>query len=264
MDSMRDVQPGGGTLGRCTATVARAVPVFDEPATWLSWREDEDSVALVARGEGDRSAVLARLRWRGPLVEWQWARASATAFAKAVEEARRVLPWMTVRVTLEGGAQAELVAPPLRVERALRPGAAAVVAVPGGSGRALTVSADPAPGWTATAEPGGVLRLACTAGVVRASMDATGRLRVELEPPINAAIVDLRRTVTDRQRELRDATDDERLIIEGEIARLRARIADLEAKARGPQAAWPAPPLLRVRSGAGREFAIVETRIEGS
>lgn len=264
IDSMRDVQPGGGPIGRCSATIVRAVPEFDEPVTWLSWRVEEDSVALVGRGEGERSAILARLRWRGLNVEWQWARASATTFSKAVDEAGRALPWMTVRASLEGGAQEVLAAPPVRVQRTLRPGPAAIVVIPGGGGRTLALEAAPAPGWTASTEAGGGLRLVCGAGTVRAQVEPGGRLRIELEPPVNAAIAELRRTLTDRQRELRGATDDERMIIDGEIATLRARIAELEAKARVPQVAWPSLPVLRVRSAAGREFAIVEARVEGS
>ncbi|MBL9141233.1 MAG: hypothetical protein JNK53_05145 [Phycisphaerae bacterium] len=261
-DSMQDVQPALAILGRCPASVARAVPSIDVPVSWLSWRVDPDSVALVARGEGDRSAVLAHLRWRGAVIEWHWARASATSFSKAVLEAERVLPWMTVQVTLEGGASALMLAEPTRVQRALRVGVPVSVTVPGAQGRVLSLQADSDPAWAAEAPDARTARLTCAAGVVLASVDAAGRVRVEIEPPGGIAITDLRKQITERQQEMRRASEEERPLIEGEIAQLRAKLVELEALARVAHVPWPPLPTLRVRDASDREFCVLDLRPE--
>ncbi len=262
LDALQDVQPGSATIARCQASVARAVPSLDVPVSWLSWRVDADSVALLARDDSDRTAVLAQLRWRGPVLEWHWARVSATSFAKAVREAERVLPWMTILVTQEGGSQIVMMAPPTRAQRSFRANGAFTTLVPGAVGRALVLGVDADPAWAVESAGANSLRLTCAAGAVLASLDQTGKVRAEIEPPGGFALAELRKLITERQQEMRRASPEERPIIEAEIAELRAKLVDLESRARVPSVPWPPMPTLRVHDSVGREFAVLDLKPE--
>jgi hypothetical protein len=258
IDSLQDVQPSSGVLARCTGAIVRAVPSFDQPATFLSWRVEPDHVALVAKDDGERSAVLAQLRWQGAALEWNWARASSTTFAKALLEAERALPWVTIRVSLEGDATVLLTAPPVVVRKKLSPAAPVVTLVPGAPGRTFTLHAAESTDWTAAPSNAGGLVFTCSVGSVTAALDQPGRIRVEIVPPGGLAIADIRKRISERTQELRRASPDEKRIIEGEIDDLRSTLATLEQEARAPRPAWPALPVLQVRDAQGRTYAILE------
>ncbi len=258
VDSLQDVQPSSGVLARCSGTIVRAVPSFDQPATFLTWRVEPDHVALVAKDDGERSAVLAHLRWQGAALEWNWARASCTTFAKALREAERVLPWMTIRVSLEGDATVLLAAPPVLVHKKLSPSAPVITLVPGAPGRTFTLSAAESTDWTAAPGTSGGLVFTCSVGSVSATLDQSGRVRVEIDPPGGLAITDVRKRISERTQELRRASPEEKRIIESELDDLRGKLAKLEQEARAPRPAWPALPVLQVRDTQGRTYAILE------
>lgn len=258
LDAMRDVQPATGVLARCTLGILRAVPSFDGTANLLSWRVEGDHVALVAKGTNDRSAVLANLNWRGPTLEWQWARCSATSFTQALAEAERLLPWMAIRATLDDQSVVLLSAQPLHVVKTFSQNSPVTVNVPGAAGRALSLFAAEAPGWTAAPGKAGELQFSCSVGQVNAAIEPSGRVRVEVEPPGGIAISELRKQIAERTQELRRATPDEKRIIDAELEEMRARIVKLEKETRAQQVPWPALPTLRVRDANGRDFAVLE------
>lgn len=268
IDPMQDVQPALGTLARCPGLVAQAAPAFDRPMRHLSWRMESDHALLLGQGEGEYPVVLARLRWGGAVIEWQWVRFSATALAGALAEARQELPWMILRARLGDGTEVVVQAPPLRLERTLSAGSPVVVSIPGGTGRNLTLQAEPSGEWTVAPLPATGPRgapgisLTCAAGTVNVTLDAAGRLRAQVAGPEGVTLADLRKQVEERTRELRDASPAERRFIEAELADLRARIQRLEQERRSIQERWPPLPRLRACDAQGRDFASLQLQIK--
>lgn len=265
LDAMHDVQPLSGVIGRCPSSVVSAVPALPDQSGVLTWQTDPDQVRLMARNAAGQSSVLGVLRWKGASLEWSWSRCSQSSFTQAVADAERLLRWMTIRITLEGGKQKLGTAAAQRVVRTLPGfGESAIMQLP--PVRGLVVVPEASAVWTVTPPGGGqTIHLESASGGLDIRVDTQQR---RLVADFSAAggsvtVAELKQTIADRTKELQRATPDEKLLIEAEIQKLKNELAAAEAEAH-KRAPWSPLPVLRMQDEVGRVVAVLELQVKGS
>ena len=265
LDAMHDVQPLSGVIGRCPASVTTAVPALPDQSGVLSWQADPDQVKLMARNAAGQSSVLCVLRWKGASLEWSWSRCSQSSFTQAVADAERMLRWMTIQITLEGGKHKLGTAAAQRVVRTLPGyGESAIMQLP--PVRGLVVVPDASGVWTITPAGGGqTIHLESAAGSLDIRVDTQQRRLVAdfSGGGGSVTVAELKQTIAERNKELQRATPDEKLLIEAEIQKLKNDLATAEAEAR-KHAPWAPLPVLRLQDEVGRVVAVLELQVKQS